>query len=239
MIFTTSWDDGHPLDLRLAELLRERGFTGTFYVPIRNREGLPVLPPSGIRTLDAAGEVASHTRDHCYLTTVDDDTARRQIREGRSELEQIVGHAVGGFAYPGGAFRPVHRAMVESESFDYARTTVNLRIDAGHDRLAMPTTLQLYPHRRGVYLRNWLRRGSVWQRAALALRGASAPDLGALLRASLLHAKTERGVFHLWGHSWELDAFGGWKLLDEFLRFAADHVPPRSRVVNRELVALA
>ena len=31
---TTSWDDGHPLDLRLAEMLaRSMAWLGTFYVP--------------------------------------------------------------------------------------------------------------------------------------------------------------------------------------------------------------
>ena len=31
---TTSWDDGHPLDLRVAELLAKYGLQGTFYVPM-------------------------------------------------------------------------------------------------------------------------------------------------------------------------------------------------------------
>jgi hypothetical protein len=31
---TTSWDDGHPSDLRVAELLIKHGLRGTFYVPM-------------------------------------------------------------------------------------------------------------------------------------------------------------------------------------------------------------
>ena len=30
---TTSWDDGHPLDYRIAEMLQEYGLRGTFYIP--------------------------------------------------------------------------------------------------------------------------------------------------------------------------------------------------------------
>lgn len=31
LIITTSWDDGHPLDLKIAELLDKYGINGTFY----------------------------------------------------------------------------------------------------------------------------------------------------------------------------------------------------------------
>ncbi len=31
---TTSWDDGHPLDFRVAELLSKYGLRGTFYIPM-------------------------------------------------------------------------------------------------------------------------------------------------------------------------------------------------------------
>ena len=69
-IFTTSWDDGHPLDTRIAELLSRHGFQGTFYVPLSNREGLPVMPPEEMRRLGRGFEIGSHTIDHCYLKTV-------------------------------------------------------------------------------------------------------------------------------------------------------------------------
>jgi hypothetical protein len=32
---TASWDDGHPLDFRIADMLERYGLTGTFYVPSR------------------------------------------------------------------------------------------------------------------------------------------------------------------------------------------------------------
>jgi Polysaccharide deacetylase len=235
MLFTTSWDDGHPLDLRLAELLNRHGFTGTFYAPCTNREGLPVLPKTGLRQLDAMVEVGSHTMDHCYLTTVSGATARQQIHDGRTALEDALGHAVKGFCYPGGRFRSEHRAMVESEGFTYARTTKNLVFDTGPDRFERPTTLQFYPHSRAVYLGNWIKHRQWWQRMPLATRACATPDLLLLLKASLLHAKKTGGTFHLWGHSWELDSFGGWAVLAEFLAFAVDHVQMRERVTNAQV----
>lgn len=239
MLFTTSWDDGHPLDLRLAELLNRHGFRGTFYVPCTNREGLPVLPPSGLRQLDAMSEVGSHTLDHCYLTTVDRAIAWQQIHDGRVALEDALGHDVKGFCYPGGKFRPEHRAMVASEGFKYARTTKNLVFDVGVDPFERPTTLQLYPHSRAVYLRNWVRHGQWRHRMPLAAKAWATPALLPLMKTSLLHAKKTGGTFHLWGHSWELQTFGGWVVLDEFLAFAADHVKMSERVTNYQALAPA
>src|SRR4051794_21779274 len=33
VFITTSWDDGHPLDIRIAELLAKYDLPGTFYIP--------------------------------------------------------------------------------------------------------------------------------------------------------------------------------------------------------------
>ena len=182
MLFTTSWDDGHPLDLRLAELLNRHGFRGTFYVPSRNREGRPVLPVSSLRQLDALGEVGSHTLDHCYLTTVNNATARRQIHDGRTTLENALGHSVSGFCYPGGRFRPEHRAMVKTAGFKYARTTKNCMLDVGVDCFERPTTLQFYPHSRVVYLLDWIRYRQWRQRMPLAASAFASTDLLSLLK---------------------------------------------------------
>ena len=35
-IITTSWDDGHPLDLKLGKLLKQNSIKATFYTPLTN-----------------------------------------------------------------------------------------------------------------------------------------------------------------------------------------------------------
>ena len=40
IIVTTSWDDGHPLDFKIASLLEEYNLKGTFYIPKANCENL-------------------------------------------------------------------------------------------------------------------------------------------------------------------------------------------------------
>ena len=37
ILITTSWDDGHPLDLRLAELLHKYDVPATFYIPVSEK----------------------------------------------------------------------------------------------------------------------------------------------------------------------------------------------------------
>ena len=237
MLFTTSWDDGHPLDERLADLLAKHGFQGTFYVPLSNLEGLPVMDAPALRQLDAGFEIGSHTLDHCYANTVSAAAWAQQVRDGKIGLEQLLGHRVAGFCYPGGKLAPGAKASVRAAGFDYARTVMNLNLDGGQDRFLMPTTLQMYPHGRGVLVRNWL-RGGAWSTrtpaARLALRGGGhAAQLRTLLDAAI----ARDGVFHLWGHSWELEQHGLWPALDQFLALAASLVPVRARVSNAACMA--
>jgi len=42
-------------------------------------------------------------------------------------------------------------------------------------------------------------------------------------------------VFHVWGHSWELEEQGLWGVLEELLRLASDLVPADQRVNNAAL----
>ena len=230
--FTTSWDDGHPLDLKLAALLDRRGFGGTFYIPCRNREGLPVMPAQDVRILASRFDIGAHTRDHVYLHAIQPAEARTQVADGRKGLEDIIGKRVSGFAYPGGFHNRTLHAMVAACGFDYARTTENFRTDTGNDRFRVPTTLQLYPHGPAVYVRNFLKHGSFSLRYDAFAAILAGNTLEKRLRASLDLALRHGGIFHLWGHSWELDRIDGWKVLDEFLSYAADRIPPHRRVTN-------
>jgi peptidoglycan/xylan/chitin deacetylase (PgdA/CDA1 family) len=65
-------------------------------------------PDAGMRAADvraivAAGcDVGFHTRDHEPLSLVDDATLRRQLREGRDELEAVTGRPLVALSYPHG-----------------------------------------------------------------------------------------------------------------------------------------
>jgi peptidoglycan/xylan/chitin deacetylase (PgdA/CDA1 family) len=237
VLFSCSIDDGNPLDMRVAELLSRHGLSATFYIPVKNREGWSVLCKTSVRKLSEEFEIGSHTLDHCYLNSLTPAEARRQIYDGKAQLEDMIGKQVLGFCYPGGKYRPEHTELVASAGFTFARTTVNLCFDIGERPLEMPTTFQFFPHSRDVYLRNFLRGGS-WSRRQdglrVALRHADWLDrLYALFDYSVEH----NGMFHLWGHSRDIERFNAWDDLDRFLAYVSARVPRRNRLTNRQLAA--
>ncbi len=237
LCLTTSWDDGHPLDERLAELLDRHGCAATFYVPQSNREGLPVLGTPALRALDTRFEIGSHTLSHAYAGRMPAPAWAQQVVQGKAALQDLLGHAVQGFCYPGGQAGPAALAAVREAGFAYARSTVNLCLDAGTNRFCLPTTAQFYPHGRAVLARNWLRAGhwgSRWPAARVAL---GERDWQARLRRLLHLAAEQGGSFHLWGHSWEIDQLGLWDALDGLLREAAALAPPAQRLSNGQWAA--
>lgn len=234
-VFTCSLDDGHPSDLRAAAILSRHCLNATFYVPLANSEGDAVLTPADIRDLDREFEIGSHTLDHRYLKPMTAQEARYQIDEGKRRLEDIVGHEVAGFCYPGGKYRREHVGLVAAAGFRYARTVTNLHFDAGDQRFEMPTTIQFFPHDRNLYLRNFVKGGD-WARRQEALKIALRHDHWLDRLYALLDHAVERGsVFHLWGHSHDIDLFGAWDEFDRFLAYAATCIARRHRLTNGQL----
>ena len=233
---TTSWDDGHPLDMKVADLLDRYGCKGTFFSPITNREGKPVMVAEEIRELALRHEIGSHSDDHTYLDTVPVRESERQIVAGKQKLEDMLGQEVKGFCYPGGKFRAEHVTMVSGAGFEYARTSKNAydSLDAC-SLFQMPVTIQFYPHGRDVLLRNYLSGGDWLRRYRTINILVKAPDLLSRLRLIIESVAERGGVVHVWGHSWELGDFDGWKILEAFLQMAVEYFPPESRVHNLDL----
>lgn len=232
-----SWDDGHPADRRVADLMLRHGLRGTFFVPLSNVEGRPVLTAQDLRGLSGQGfEIGAHGVDHRRLTSLPRPQARQQVVDGKKRLEDMLGKPVAGFCYPGGRHDAFIRAAVAENGFSYGRTTEMFRLDAGADPYRMPTTMQLYPNGAAVLLRNWLRQGSGAARLDLAWRQWRAADLPAHAgRLAGEAAGRAGGVLHLWGHSWEIDAADRWGWLDAILA-AVVAVPHLRRATCAELV---
>ncbi len=234
MIFVTSWDDGHVLDERLAELLDRFALKATFFVPIHNREDLPVMSGDVLRRLDKRFELGSHTLDHALLTKISDTQCTHQVVEGKAALEQQLGHAVLGFCYPCGKLNERVRKTVARAGFAYARTTENLRFDFGGDLFSIPTSIQVFPHGAQVLLRNFLRFGHYNLRLhALRIVLQSENWLDFIIK--LLNAESEENsVIHVWGHSWEIEKLGLWAQLNELFSQVRSRKPKLCSV--KELV---
>jgi peptidoglycan/xylan/chitin deacetylase (PgdA/CDA1 family) len=225
MIFVTSWDDGHPLDARLADLLDRFGLKATFFVPIHNLEGRPVLSTQSLCRLDGRFEIGGHTLDHAPLTELSQTECVHQIVQGKVALEQQLGHAIAGFCYPRGKWNERVRETVKRAGFTYARTIENFRLDCGKDRFSMPTLMQIFPHDKQVLLRNYIRYGHYIARfkaLTIVLQNNSWMDiLIKFLDADL----DESSVLHIWGHSWEIEEQELWTKLEELFSIIASRHP--------------
>jgi len=217
MLITTSWDDGHPLDLRVAERLARRGMRGTFYVPLRYH-AVPRMSPSAMRHLHAMGmEIGSHTVSHPRLSEVNDDIAFREMRESRDALEDLLGEPVTSFCYPEGKLRPGLIGLAAAAGYTLARTTLAFRNSLAFHPLAMPVSMQLYPHSPAILGRHALLEGNFAGLAAWIGRFGCVSDPARLTARMHSDLRARGGILHLWGHSWELEQNGLWPLLDRVL----------------------
>lgn len=214
---TTSWDDGHPLDLRLAALLREHSIPATFYIPRSAPSG--TMNPSQIRELAESFEIGGHTLDHVFLTQIPHAEADRQITDCKSWVEQTTGKPCTMFCPPAGRFTPHHLQTARDRGFSGIRTVELLSVAAPRQVngiFIMPTTLQAHAHGGMAYARNSAKRGTwanFWQ---YIIRGCPA-NWETLVEPLIQKALTSGGVFHLWGHSWELELNTQWERLARVL----------------------
>ncbi|HXY26900.1 MAG TPA: polysaccharide deacetylase family protein [Acidimicrobiales bacterium] len=214
---TTSWDDGHELDLRLASELTAHGMAGTFYLAPRCREipSAKRLGPSAICELAERHEIGAHTLTHPRLTDLPAHRARSEILGGKDAIENSIGRRVTSFCYPYGAYGEEHPAMVRTAGFTVARTVDRFRTGPPSDLLRMGTTVHASRHL--VDGPHVLRRARSPRQAVALWRNW---DL--LGRRLFEEVRSNGGVFHLWGHSWEIDANDDWRRLRSVLDELAD-----------------
>jgi len=216
-LVTTSWDDGHPFDLRVAERLAARGIAGTFYVPLRY-DAIPRMSGVQIRRLRAMGmEIGSHTMSHLRLSEASDETALRELLESRDALENMLGEPVTSFCYPEGKLRPGVAQLVRAAGYTLARTTWAFRNRLAFDPLLMPVSMQLYAHSPAVLARHALLEGNMAGLFDWITRLGRISDPPGLAGRMLSEIRRRGGVLHIWGHSWELENCGLWPLLDQVL----------------------
>ncbi len=117
---TTSWDDGHPLDFRVAELLANYGLRGTFYVPRTAPTG--TMTAVQVRELSSSFEIGAHTVHHVDLTRVTPENARQEIVDAKAWLEDTTGRPCAMFCPPLGRYSIRHLEMVRQAGFGGLRS---------------------------------------------------------------------------------------------------------------------
>jgi peptidoglycan-N-acetylglucosamine deacetylase len=231
---TTSWDDGDCTDLKLAELLRQKGITGTFYIPIRYRER--PLSHTDLRALASEGfEIGAHGWTHKFLWRLQPEEVSQEVNPCKKLLEDILGDEVEMFCYPAGRYDANTIRVLKEAGYRGARTVRMLATQPTFKPFAMPTTLQVYPHAPWTYLKNIARARSL---EGLRSCFVEMPRLGSWveLGKSLFDAVLkDGGVWHLYGHSWEIEKLGLWNGLRELLDYVSQRDGVRY-VPNRALL---
>ncbi|MGH9680519.1 MAG: polysaccharide deacetylase family protein [Candidatus Acidiferrales bacterium] len=225
---TTSWDDGHPCDLRLAGELAARGLPGTFYVPLANQERRDVLSAPALRDLAGAGfEIGAHTVTHRVLTGLSPRELSSEVRGSKQLLEELLGREVRMFCYPRGRYDSNVIRCVEESGFAGARTTRMLARAGAFERYEMPASLQAFPHPPLNYVKNLGKRRDVEGMGRYFKQYLRCGDWVELGKKLFQEVMEHGGIWHLYGHSWEIEEFALWGQLAELL----DHVSRQPGVV--------
>jgi peptidoglycan/xylan/chitin deacetylase (PgdA/CDA1 family) len=232
---TTSWDDGHALDFRIADLLSKYGLTGTFYIPRQSQT--PTMSEKEVRELSRYFEIGAHTMHHTFLDSCGEATAKQEIEESKQWIEQTTGKSCPMFCPPGGRFNEKRLKQIADAGYHAIRTVemISVARPIAHEKLMlMPTTLQAHPHSPAVYIRNILkRRGkNLW----LYITKGRNPDWPTLAERLIRSAIARQGVFHLWGHSWEIEDAKQWGQLEDVLKLMSQMRTSVPCVTNAQVI---
>jgi hypothetical protein len=201
-------------------------------------QGRRTLTTADIHVLSNQGfEIGAHTVSHKNLPSLTARQLTHEVGVCKHMLEQIIGRSVVMFCYPNGRYDGEVIRHVRHAGYKGARTVRMLSMSADFSPFEMPTTVQAYPHSNSAYIRNLARAHNApgLLRFMTTLRGFKCwVELGKqLFREVLEHG----GIWHLYGHSWEIEELGIWDDLGEML----DHVSNRkgvTYVTNGRLLSL-
>ncbi len=99
-----TFDDGCETDLlTAAPLLRDVGFSATFYVVVDFLGRPGYLSQAQLRELRSARfEIGCHSMTHAFLSDLNPEELRNEIAGAKEKLEQLLGEPVEHFSCPGG-----------------------------------------------------------------------------------------------------------------------------------------
>jgi len=219
-IVTTSWDDGHKLDMRVAELLKQYGIKGTFYISPKNcefKEG-DALTELEICTLARDFEIGAHTITHRILTHIPEYEVAKEVMASKKYLEKLLDRDITSFCYPRGKYSKKIINDVEDAGFTYARTVKRfVTTYRDHNNFTIPTSIDTYDHYSDIIPLliftkfnpfDFFKYYRKWDNIAIEMFNRT---------------RKNGGVFHLWGHSWQVEDHDDWERLDRVLKHIGGH----------------
>jgi len=204
VIITTSWDDGNRFDFRVSEMLEKFSLKGTFYIPVQysHRD----LDDKDVLKLSKKFEIGSHGLTHTRLTSLGMGEKMKELVDSKKNLEKIVHKKIKCFAYPYGAYDTESLECVRSAGYTFARTSKEFHLGKQKNTLVSHISLEL-----SNKISRLLSPRGFWY----------VITCGSWTRiAKRLFDKTpDNGVFHVFGHSWEIAKNNEWKKLEQLFKY--------------------
>jgi peptidoglycan/xylan/chitin deacetylase (PgdA/CDA1 family) len=219
---TLSVDDGHPTDHRTVDLLQQYGLKATFYIPGANSERA-VMEPGEIREIDRLFEVGSHTLNHLRLTWITPEKAWREISDGKKASEDMLGHEVVSFCYPGGKFNRRVAKQVEEAGFLAGRTCMYFLNNYPRNPFLWGVSAYANTYPAYVQLRHCFLEGNFAGSYHYVTTFKARTAWAAQFMCALQHVSREGGMAHLYFHSWEIDQNDEWDELESVFKAIAQH----------------
>jgi len=209
-VVTTSWDDGDKCDLILKKLLDKYNLKGTFYITINYQNR---LNNDDLCIIDQNHEIGAHTLNHPKLTEIPNKIAWDEIIDSKIYLEDILGHSVKIFSYPYGNYNDTIKDYVKKAGYFAARTVRNGDFYEAKDQFELPVTLQTSD---GFSRINY----HIKKKYSLPIRSLYDWEI----RAKRLFDKVLEvgGVFHIWGHSWQIEEKNEWEKIERVFNYIAN-----------------
>lgn len=167
------------------------------------------LNKSQIKDISKNFEIGGHTKNHKRLTELNDSRLKDEILDNKKYLEKITSKRITSFCYPMGKYNQNIKQLVGILGFRYARTTKIFSKTVG-DKLLAGTSIHAFSH---FYI-----------------------DWEVLAKIYFLYTKSFGGIYHLWGHSWEIEKYGQWEKLERVLKFIAKNSLKNQRITNGQIL---
>ena len=195
-IITTSWDDGHVLDIKLSRLLKKYKIRGTFYVsPKHNELKENLLSKEQIVNLSDDFEIGAHTIKHDILTQLDETGVYKSLVESKQYTESLIKKEIKVFCYPRGEYNEKIKFIVKKTGFLGARTVKSFITDYPKDFFAFGTTIHVYPSKNIISNINECVRNNI-----KFIPFMFSTDWKKIAEDTFNHVNKFGGIWHLWGH---------------------------------------
>lgn len=187
-----SFDDYHPMNFQIAEMLNTHGLKATFYIDTQHPDSRDQIKKISEMGHEIGGHTIHHPQDLKAIPSIE---VVGEVEGCKKMIESITKKTCTSFAYPRGRYNKEVADIVKRAGFLEARTTKVLKTSF-EDPYEKPTTVHLYDGRVEYNGKDWTEIANLF----------------------LDEVKKNGGIFSVWGHAFELVRDDTWNRLDELLQ---------------------